>query len=123
MALNNLMTVRYEQQQDAEQVRFYWEPDYVSCHLRRNGANVCVSIEEPEEDKPVFEAAFPAVAFAKRLALECRRLQPLCGNRATWGREFPGPEVECLQATTESVERSGSGQCQTASIANEQEGH
>ena len=94
---------------DAEQVRFYLEPGYASCHLRRNGANVCVFIEEPVEDKPVFEAAFAAVAFAKR-ALECRRLQALCGNGATWGTEYPGPEVECLLATTESVERSGSGQ-------------
>ena len=88
----------------ADQVQFSLEPDYATCHLRRDGEDVRVSIVERGCESPVFKALFPAVPFAKRLIFECKRLQPFYGKAVTWAWEYPVREVECLVAATRSAE-------------------
>lgn len=97
-------TIRTLSGSGAEQVQFLLEPDYATCHLQREGARVRLRISEPGDDNPVFESAFPLVAFAKRLAFECKRIQPACGETATWSCEYPVREVECLVAAAQRAE-------------------
>jgi hypothetical protein len=97
-------TIRILSGSGAEQVQILLEPDYATCHLQREGSNVRLSISEPGDDNPVFESAFPLVAFAKRLAFECKRVQAACGKAATWSWEYPVREVECLVAAAQRAE-------------------
>jgi hypothetical protein len=90
----------------AEDVQFSLEPNYTKCHLRREGRDIHVSIVEPHADNTAFEAVFPAVAFAKRVVFECKRLQPLYNKPTGWGREYPSREVEGLVAAARNAELS-----------------
>ena len=90
----------------AEQVQFSLEPEYATCHMRRDGANLHVTILQPKRNEPVFEATFPILPFAKRIAFECKRLQPVYGKTATWGWEYPAREVELLVAATKTMQDS-----------------
>ena len=97
-------TVRLLSGSGSEQVQFSLEPDYATWRLQRLGLELRVAVLEPKDVEPVFEASFPVVAFAKRLAFECKRIQPSFAKVGAWSSDYPRREVDCLETLARDAE-------------------